>query len=88
MKGKTQVIKIAQRRTEIINISLTADEAKEVITQYIEKEMIGEGCYITREGRLEHWTSFPHGSGTTTDHGEPTPLQKASWGFLKLLKES
>jgi hypothetical protein len=80
------MIQLTQRRTEITNISMTAEEAKTVAIQYIKAVVIGDGCYITNEGRLEHWTSCPHGSGTTTDKGKPTPLQLAAWEFLTLLR--
>ncbi len=82
------MIQLTQRRTEITNIVLTAEEAKTVAMQYIKDVVIGEGCYITKEARLEHWTSYPHGSGTTTDKGEPTPLQLAAWEFLTLAGKS
>lgn len=80
-------MQLTQRRTVVTNVTLTADEAKIVTLQYIKDEVLGEGCYITKDGRLEHWTSYPHGSGTTTDKGAATPLQLAANEFLLLAEK-
>ena len=47
------MIQLTQYRTEATSISLTAEEAKIVAMQYIEKVVIGDGCYISENGR--HW---------------------------------
>ena len=78
-------IKVHQK--EIRTITLTDETAKEVVKEYITKKIIGEGCYITKEGNLEHWTSWPHGSGTTTEMGDPSPLQAAAWALLKQMAD-
>lgn len=81
------MVKIMQRKVTSVEISLSNDEAKEVVTEYLKTMVIGKGCYVTEDGRLEHWTSYPHGSGTTTDMGEATALQKAADKFLAAMEE-
>lgn len=78
------MVKITQKRLVCNDITLNDSETLEVVNHYIQS-VLGDGCYINRKGRLEHWTSFPHGSGTTTDMGEPSPLQLAVWELSKLL---
>lgn len=77
------MIKLTQKKTETVTISLTDEEAKKVTIEYLRDVIIGDSCYITKGGRLEHWTSYPHGSGTTTDKGMASQLQLAAWGLLK-----
>lgn len=79
------MITVSQARTTHTQVSLTSAEAREVTMQYVRKEVL-KGGYVTDDGRLEDWTSEPHGSGTTTDHGPATPLQRAAAEFLKQLQ--
>lgn len=57
------------------------------VEEYLENDIIGRGCYVTKDGKLEHWTSYPHGSGTTTEMGDASEIQITASKFLKLLKE-
>jgi hypothetical protein len=77
--------KITVYQKETRTVELDDETAKAVVKEYITKKVLEDGCYVTREGKLEHWTSWPHGSGTTTDMGVPSPLQAAAWRFLELL---
>lgn len=79
-------VKISQKRLVYTDVELTDSETLEVIKKYITEVLLGDGVYI-KDGKLEHWTSWPHGSGTTTDMGEPTEVQKTAWAFLKALGE-
>lgn len=68
-------------------VPLTEKEAKDVTLQYLQLAILGgEGCYVTKEGMLEHWTSWPHGSGTTTPQGEATEVQRLAQRLLELLE--
>lgn len=82
------MILITQKKSVFTDVVLTDEEALEVIKQYIRDVVIGHECYITTEGKLEHWTKYPHGSGTTTNKGLATPLQKAASDFLDLLRRT
>lgn len=75
------MVQVTQSRTQVVE--LTNDEALKVTLTYLTDIVVGVGCYITDGGRLEHWTSYPHGSGTTTDMGIPTDIQRAAWDFIK-----
>ena len=81
------MIKITQTREVHNKLVLTDIEAVEVTELYLHS-LLGEDCYINGKGNLEHWTSWPHGSGTTTDKGEPTSLQKAASRMLEALEET
>ena len=73
---------------EVTNtVELTPAEALHVTVMYLE-EIVLKGFYINDKGRLEFWTSYPHGSGTTEDKGVPTLLQRKAWQFLSILKKS
>lgn len=76
--------KIQQKKTGYVDVELNAEETLEVVKQYL-RSVIGDGCYITKNGKLEHWTKYPHGSGTTTDMGIPTPIQVAADALLSLV---
>ncbi len=65
--------------------TLTSEQMKEISKAYCRIVLGGKDYYVTEEGRLEDWTSWPHGSGTTTDHGLATEKQKAAYALLKLL---
>ena len=75
-------IGIKQIRTVSTFLELTNEEAKAVTSQYLRDVVIGDGVTVTGDGRLEHWTKEPHGSGTTTDMGKASPTQIAAWAFL------
>ena len=75
-------IGIKQIRTVSTFLELTNEEAKAVTSQYLRDVVIGDGVTVTGDGRLEHWTKEPHGSGTTTDMGKASPRQIAAWAFL------
>lgn len=79
-------IKIKQKKVEYYTVELADEDAKEVTVEYLSKVILGDGCYVTKKGVLEHWTGSPHGSGTTTDMGKATELQGAAQILLKLLK--
>ncbi len=66
-----------------VNISL--DEAHEITEKYIRILFGEEGYYVTPEGNLHHWTSWPHGSGTTTKKGKASALQLAAANLLFLI---
>jgi hypothetical protein len=75
------MIEVSMKRMTYERIKLTDEEAMDVAKQYLEKNVLG-GNYINKEGFLEDWDAAPHGSGTTTTYGAPSPLQKAAWDFL------
>lgn len=77
---------ISQQRVTYTDVTLNDDEVKNVVEEYLQN-IVGEGCYITHEGLIEHWTNFPHGSGTTTDKGKPTALQQTAWKLLTIMRE-
>jgi len=79
------MITITQSKTVNTKLELTNEEAQDVTINYLRKIVIGHECYVTDNGRLEHWTSYPHGSGTTTDKGEASKLQKAASDLIKKL---
>ena len=85
------MIKITQKEVVYNTIKLSNKNAREVCRQYLQNtlginEYPGDECYISPEGRLKHWTSFPHGSGTTTDLGVPTELQLLAYEVIKRLQ--
>ena len=82
------MITVRRKRETVDEVSLTDEEAKTVTVRYIQNVVIGKDCYITKDGKLEHWTSYPHGSGTTTDKGKPTAVQTAAAELLARLAEA
>ena len=68
------------------NVKVTKEQAKEIVKKYLKLAIIGEGCYITEDKELEHWTSWPHGSGTTSNKGAATELQILASQILVLIK--
>lgn len=78
-------ISVTQKKILYETINLSDEESLDITKQYLKKVIIGNGCYINKNGDLEHWTSFPHGSGTTTNMGTPTQLQKTAYDLLQLL---
>lgn len=80
------MINIIRKKTITSEMNLKEDEAKEVVQKYLEKYIIGTGCYFNKDGSFEHWTSYPHGSGTTTTI-TPSLIQIKANELLKLLKE-
>jgi hypothetical protein len=81
------MISIVQRRTVSTKLELTDTEARAITVEYLQGLLGGDGCYIAENGLLAHWTSWPHGSGTTTYKGEPTRLQRAAWELLPLITD-
>ena len=81
------MITIRRQKTISSEINVKEDEAKEITQKYLEKYIIGEGCYFNKDGSFEHWTSYPHGSGTTTTL-KPSVIQIKANELLKLLKDS
>lgn len=80
-------IQVDVRQTTSVRVTLSDDEAREVMRKYIQNLILGdENAYITKDGLLETWTNDPHGSGTTTTHGPATDLQKTAYKFLVELK--
>lgn len=80
-------MKVSYSRTEHFTVDLREEEIKKIIVDYI-TQTIMDGNHINKDGLLEHWTSWPHGSGTTTIHtihGEPSELQKTAHRFKILL---
>lgn len=77
-------IEIDRREVVHSKLTLSDDEAKLVAVRYL-KKVILKDCEVNAAGRLEHWTSWPHGSGTTTDHGEASEAQKLAYRLLFLL---
>jgi len=75
------MIEIQIARTEYTTLKLTDDEAKEVTSKYLEMQIM-KGKYINSKGVLEDWTSFPYGSGTTTQYGRPSKIQIAAYRLL------
>ena len=72
-------------RTEI---ELSNAEMNSVTLAYLQQLLGGEGNYVTEKCMLAHWTSFPHGSGTTEFIGTATPVQAAAFALLKLLRSA
>ena len=46
-----------------------------------------EEIYINDEGLWEHWTSYPHGSGTTTTFRTATPDEMLLERSIKTIKQ-
>ena len=80
-------MRLSVTRPATTTLEINEEEMKEVAIKYIE-DIVMNDCYINKKGRLEWWTSFPHGSGTYEDRGVPSPLQKKAWDFLGALKEA
>jgi len=80
------MMKIIQ--TKYITVEISKDEAKAITIEYLSNIIIGEGCRVTKENHIKHWTSWPHGSGTTTDKGEATELQKNTANVLRHLRQT
>lgn len=49
-------------------------------------DIVGKGCEVLEDGTVEHWTSYPHGSGTTTDLGPASKKQQLAWDLMKELQ--
>lgn len=64
-------------------VELTTEQMKEVCKEYLQKMLGGEGWYINKDGILEHWTSWPHGSGTRTKGDTPTKAQRLAYMLLQ-----
>lgn len=62
----------------------TDHKTNKIVKEYLQNEIIGSGCYI-KDGSLVHWTSWPHGSGTTTEKGKASEIQVCASQLLKLL---
>lgn len=59
----------------------------EVGRKWLQSLIGGDGWYINEKGRREHWTSWPHGSGTYTDGGKPSKVQKLAAQLQSALRE-
>ena len=68
-------------------IEISEEDAKKITINYLENTVIGEGCHINNKGKIIHWTSWPHGSGTTTTIGAATKIQVAAQELLTELVE-
>lgn len=66
-------------------ISLPKSQVKTIVREFL-VSIVGQDCYINQDGLLEHWTSWPHGSGTTTIMGKPTEAQRAAFVLLNAIK--
>lgn len=60
------------------------DETQRFVMNYIQ-ELIGDGCCVTKDGRISYWEDTGHGSGLTEDHGPATDLQLKADAFRKAL---
>lgn len=78
-------IQVHMTRTKVETVTLTPEESREITKKYL-GDIVLKKCYINDAGRLEYWTSWPHGSGTTYDEGEPNDEQKAAWALLQAMK--
>lgn len=73
----------------LMEVDLPTKDCREITMKYIQIEILGgEGRYVTDDKKLEHWSSYPHGSGTTIEIGRATPLQITAWAFYLQLKEA
>lgn len=79
------MIEITQTKYTVVKIS--EEEANAITIRYLSEIIIGEGCHVTKDNCIEHWTSWPHGSGTTTDKGKATKLQLNASKILKGLRD-
>lgn len=77
-------IPVEHAETVVSRFTLTEPEARRVVKQYVETLLGGPDRYI-ENGKLMSWTSWPHGSGTTAEHGTPTVLQQTAWDFWQAL---
>jgi hypothetical protein len=80
-------MKIRIRRTDYQEHSLSPEEAFTALDTLLREGILGKGNSITNNGDLVYWTSWPHGSGTTTVYGPATELERAAWHLLHLLHQ-
>lgn len=69
-----------------IEIFLPKTQVKTIVREFL-TSIVGQDCYINRDGLLEHWISWPHGSGTTIIMGKPTEAQRAAFVLIDALKK-
>ena len=67
-------------------IFLPKTQVKTIVREFL-VSIVGQDCYINQDGLLEHWTSWPHGSGTYTTMGKPTETQRAAFVLIDALKK-
>ena len=67
-------------------IFLPKTQVKTIVHKFL-VSIVGQDCYINQDGLLEHWTSWPHGSGTYTIMGKPTETQRAAFVLIDALKK-
>lgn len=81
------MIKFTRTQQVQTELTITDDEAAAITRDYLQNVVLGgEGRYIGKDSHVMSWTSWPHGSGTTTDHGEATHVQVMAYGYLQLEK--
>ena len=73
--------------TVINEIQVSPKQVRQLVKEYLEQVVLGDGCYVNKNLDIEHWTSYPHGSGTYSTISKATELQITADKLLNLLRK-